>query len=744
MFLLFQTYRAFRPKFIAIILLGFSLFSFPGISFAPNVSFAHEETTEAANAATLSLDEIYALPNMIGTAPTSPVWSRDNSQLAFLWNDKGRGFRDVWVYNVQTGNKEQITTHDPDGEAAELDEGVSQVIWLDGEAGSLAYTLNGRLFGFDNRGSRQIEADLSSVGSLSLSPNGEILAFIAGGNLMIRAADINHNEPASMLVEFDNPGKFIRSFEWASDSGSLVFQTMDISEVAERDIHYYANQDIQVDHVTRAFPGEKTATFNIGQVDVLDSHVQYFERPNDMDDMWGYGLSDDGNRLFINSSDDLAKHHTIYMYDVASGEREVFYYEYDARHLRPDWRAQWAPGDDGLIILTDFEGYLHLYHQKTAGGEPRALTAGEWEIASFKVDTKRNQIYFIANKSALPEQLLYRVSMSGSGSNGDVEMVSLATPGTHEPIYSPDMGMVASIFSTNEIPRDLYTIDLSVKETTRVTSSPLASFYEQPWGSIRFVNFRSHVDGVPLIGRMSLPRNFDENKRYPLIVGSVYSDSVRNQFGGRIYHPTWGLDQYLTSIGYIVLNVNVRGSWGQGREHNQGLYHGYGIVDINDLQSGVKYLVAEGLVDENRVGIWGSSYGGLMTMMSLFKKPGVYAAGIAGAPATNVRHAYPGQMWVMGRPSGDDQPERYSAQSAMDHTSGLEDPLMIIHGSRDQVVLYSDTIEVVERLIADEKMFELVTLPGSVHGWDAVGSVQRRFAYKKMVEFFNRYLHPEQ
>jgi dipeptidyl-peptidase-4 len=188
--------------------------------------------------------------------------------------------------------------------------------------------------------------------------------------------------------------------------------------------------------------------------------------------------------------------------------------------------------------------------------------------------------------------------------------------------------------------------------------------------------------------------------------------------------------------------VNVRGSWGQGRAHNQGLRHGYGIVDIEDLHSGVEYLVGEGFVDPARVGIWGSSYGGLMAMMSLFKKPGVYAAGIAGAPATNVAHAYPAQMWVMGEAGGADQPGRYEAQSALYHSAGLADPLMIIHGTRDPVVLYADTIAVVQDLIEREQPFELVTLPGVGHGWDAEGPAVRRFAFDKMIGFFDRYLRP--
>jgi len=323
---------------------------------------------------------------------------------------------------------------------------------------------------------------------------------------------------------------------------------------------------------------------------------------------------------------------------------------------------------------------------------------------------------------------------------GKIERVSSAEPGTHQPLFSPDMRNAATLFSNDATPVELYIVDLDKKQTARVTRSPQPEFYEQTWANIGYVEFDSHVDGTRLVGRLSLPADYDSSRRYPLIVGSVYSDSVRNLYGGRTSHPTWGLDQYFVAEGYIVLNVNVRGSWGQGRMHNQGLRYGYGVIDIEDLHSGVKHLVKQGYVDPERVGIWGSSYGGLMTMMSLFKKPGVYAAGIAGAPATNVRHAYPGQMWVMGVPEGDDQPGRYDLQSAMYHTGGLEDPLMIIHGSKDDVVLYSDTMTVVEKLMAQEKMFELVTMSGSSHGWDNEGPVQRLFAYKKMVEFFNRHL----
>ena len=129
--------------------------------------------------------------------------------------------------------------------------------------------------------------------------------------------------------------------------------------------------------------------------------------------------------------------------------------------------------------------------------------------------------------------------------------------------------------------------------------------------------------------------------------------------------------------------------------------------------------------------------------MSLAKKPDTYAVGIAGAPATNVWHAYPSQIWIMGPPEGADMPARYEAQSALYQSQGIQDPVMIIHGTRDQVVLYSDTIALAERMIAREQPFELLTLPGASHSWATDNLAQTRFSFKKMVDFFNRALQPE-
>ncbi len=707
-------------------------------------------TTE--DAPRLDLDRLYSLPSLIGTTPGLATWSSDGEWIAFAWNDGARPFRDVWVYSPYSEELRRVTTHADERPEDSLHRGISEIAWLGADDAGLAYVLDGDLHLVDLAGmSERIEQGRERIRQVQVSPDGRYLSYVAGG-----AADgrehtfaeggalwkvpLENGVPgeAVQLVSAAEPKAFVQSYEWARDTSRIAFVRADNSDMPERDIHYYAQGgELQVDTVTRAFPGDETTRRSLGVVEVDSGNVRWLELANDQYPIWNYGLSADGSRLFANTSNFVVKEHTIYVYDVASGARETFYHFEDPENVIPGWQAEWAPGDDGLIILTDRDGWYHLYHQAEAGGTPRALTSGEWEIASFEVDTDNGHAYFIANLPHPSERHVFRLDLEGG------EPVRLTgEAGTWTPTFSPDYSSAALHFSNDTTPPDLYfgRPAEGADSIARITDSPLPEFHEHRWATISYPSFESHVDGATIHARLSVPPDFDPQKRYPLIVGSVYADAMRNQWGGRIAHPTWGIDQYFVANGYLVLNPNMRGSWGHGKVFSSGLLNDYGGIDTDDIESGVRHLIAEGYVDPERVGIWGSSYGGLMTLMSLFKKPGVYAAGIAGAPATNVWHAYPSQKWVMGERRGDDYPDRYRRQSALYHYAGLQDPLMIIHGTQDPVVLYSDTIALVERMIADGKQFELLTLPGGSHSWATDSLEQTRFIFRKMVDFFDRHL----
>jgi len=371
------------------------------------------------------------------------------------------------------------------------------------------------------------------------------------------------------------------------------------------------------------------------------------------------------------------------------------------------------------------------------GASPRRITQGNWAVSDFKVSPSANAVYFVGNEGRAEERHIFRVGLDG----GQVTRLSRC-PGTHDPVFSPDGRYAADLFSSDETPYDLFLTRLTPAnnddDERQVTSSPLPGFTRYHWARPQYVTFPSRADKTTLHGRLTLPPGLDKNRKYPAILGSVYNNTVRNQWGGRIAHPTWGLDQYLVQEGYILLNVDLHQSWGHGRQFRDGIKLDYGGIDVEDLHSGVEYLKTLGFVDADRIGIWGSSYGGLLTIMSLSKKPGVYKAGVAGAPATNMWHANIGEMRVMGMPQ--DHQKEYERSSAFSHVANLQDHLMIIHGMRDTTVLFRDTIALVQRLILLGKDVDLVVLPDAPHPWDTEALAQTRFAFRKLVGHFDRYL----
>lgn len=680
----------------------------------------------------LTIETLYSEPSIIGTTPESVAWDRDGSRLLFLWNEGGRSARDIWSYDRKTRIPERLTTlaGTPEG-------GVDAAVWLAG--GRIAFLRGGVLYLRDGGGGlRPLDDQAKGVSTLTASPDGMQLAFVAGGGLWLR--DVDQPGPSRLVVPPQDK-RSIESVQWARNGARLAFVVADTRAMRRIEIAYDADGRAHRDVVARAFPGDSgNIAFAIGVIDArAGAAPRWLDRPDSGDPIWNYQLSPDGGSLLVNASDLTIKHHFVDMYRLDDGRRTRVYAFDDRDQIRPDWQAAWAPDGKAIFLLTNRDGFNHLYRIDRAGAPPHQITRGRWEIDAFEVDGAHRRLYFRSNQSGYAERGWYRVGFGG----GAITPVA-ATAGTHDVVFAPDFSALADRASDDRTPPELYIARLDgTPAATRITHSPLPAFTAQPWADVRYVDYRSHVDGAALTARVMLPPGFDPKRRYPLIVGSVYSDAVRDQWGGRVAHPTWGLDQYLVAHGYIVINPGIRGSFGRGKAWNAPMQYSYGTLDIDDIQDGAQRLVDLGYADPKRIGLWGSSYGGLMTLMSLFKKPGFYAAGVAGAPASNVAHAYPEQEWIMGVPSGPDFPARYERQSALYQSAGLSDPLMIIHGTRDEVVLYSDTIALAQRLIAQGKMFELVTLPGSGHPWDMEGLPQTRFAFRKLVDFFDRHLRPD-
>ena len=678
----------------------------------------------------LTFETLYSEPSIIGTLPTAASWSADGRSLAFLWNDAGHTFRDIWICDRETKTRQRLT-HLGAGRTSGEPAGMSELAWL--SEGRLAFVLQGQLYlALEGGAVSPLAIGTQGVSAIAASADGTTLAFRSGNALMFVAADVAA-QPSALLAGSTFVG--VESFQWTA-SGNLIFVEADDTNTRKIEIAYDSRGESRKDRFVRSFPGDLLTRRRVGLVKPEGGPVTWFDRPDAEDAIWGYGLSEDGNSLFISSSDLSIKNHTIFMFDTRSGVREVFYEAHDPVKIRPDWQVAFAPDGKSLIVLTDHDGYNHLHRLPAPGAGLEPITSGAWEIAEFALDAPNGKIYFIANEAHPAERHVYSVALAGGAVSRLTEPA-----GIHVPTYATDFSAFADLFSNDMTPPELFVQPIDGASTPgQVTHSPLPAFAETRWAEVRYVPFKSHIDGAELMARVLLPHGFEPNGTNPMVVGSVYSDGLLNQWGGRAAHPSWGIDQYLASRGFVVVSPEIRGSFGRGREWNRAMLNSYGTQDIEDIADCVTTLTGLGYADPKRVGLWGSSYGGLMTLMSLFKKPGFYAAGFAGAPATNVWHAYPEQGWIMGLTQGEDYIERYRAQSALFHSAGLEDALAIIHGTKDEVVLYADTMALVEKMIEQGKTFELVSLPGTGHAWAKQSRNVTRFAYGKLAAHFERYL----
>lgn len=705
----------------------------------------------------LTLERLYSLPRLIGTAPSGFAWSPDGRRLAFLWNDEGTNFRDVWLYEIGNERPRRITalprpaldaTQRGDSVArrdaeiaAERDEGVAAVEWHpDGRRLVVSFRNKVHLLTPATTPATQLDAG-TTASRHAVSPDGRFLAVVADGAIWLhgRVAEGATATPTRLLPRTSDATMPTR-LEWSPDGTRIAIVETDHGAVPLRGIPDYLPEEARLREVRRAYPGEPAERRRIGIIDVAQAQVRWLALGGDVQDpLFTVAWSPNGHELLIDTSDLYVKHRRLLIADARDGSLETWMEERNPRNVSADWWAAWSPDGRGIYFTSDRDEDYHVYLRSRRGGAVRRITRGNWAVDDVQVVPAARALFVSGNLGNTEQRHLFRVPLDG----GAPRRLTHGA-GSHFAIVSPDGRHAAGEFSSDSSPPDLFLTRLDAPyddpaSERRITRSPLAEFDTYRWAPTRYVTFPSHVDGATLHGRLTVPPDFDAKRgRYPAIIGSIYSNTVRNRWGGRVAHPTWGLDHYLAQQGYVLLNIDVAGSAGHGTAFRQRIGLDYGGIDIADIESGTRYLGQTGYIDSERLGIWGSSYGGLMTAMAMFTRPSLFKAGVAGAPATNVLHALTGEMRVMGRPQ--DHPLEYARSSPYTHAENLQGALMIIHGMRDDVVLFRDSVALTHKLMQLGKDVDLVALPDAGHGWDDEGLYQTVHAFRRLVGHFDRHL----
>lgn len=386
----------------------------------------------------------------------------------------------------------------------------------------------------------------------------------------------------------------------------------------------------------------------------------------------------------------------------------------------------WLKDNKRIYYTAEKDGWSHLFTVDFESGEQKQLTSGNWEVRDVVLSPDRTKFYLTTSEVHPGEEHLYEMSVDGG-----VRKRLTTMPGAHRALVSPDGTMIASIHSYTNKPPELYLLGTAGK-SVQVTHSPAPDFASYAWTDVPIVQIPAR-DGVNVPARMYKPKNY--RRGGPLVVfvhGAGYLQNVHRYWSS--YAREYMFHHLLMERGYLVLDVDYRGSAGYGRDWRTAIYRFMGGKDLDDQVDAVKWAVKEHGVDPKRVGLYGGSYGGFITLMALFTQPDFFQAGAALRPVTDWAHYNHGYTAnILNTPQKD--AEAYRRSSPIYHAQNLKGALLICHGMVDVNVHFQDTVRLVQRLIELRKEnWELAVFPVEDHGF--VQPTSWADEYKRILKLF--------
>jgi dipeptidyl-peptidase-4 len=480
--------------------------------------------------------------------------------------------------------------------------------------------------------------------------------------------------------------------------------------------------------VRRSYPGDPNEIRRVGLLDVENSKLVYLDLPDpSANQVIDFNWSTKGALLIDIASDNAVERKLFVVAQGESQAREVWRGVRESR-MYTSFGSTWHPDGQQVIFLSDMGDRYGLYaiDPSIPNSNPQLLTDPAYDVLSAPI-IAGNVLYYAGNGVNPYEQHVYRLKLSGGTPQ---QITNLAGRNVGYP--SPNGKHLVFMLSNDTSPNELYVASSKGGDATRVTHSPLPAFTERSWVDAEYVSFPSLVDDYTLHARILKPTNMQPGKKYPVLFGPVYSNTARNRWAGNYSL----VQQLLVKKGYIVVQVDSRGSNGYGRAFREEFLLGFADQDIEDYASAVAYMESLDEVDPDRIGIWGSSYGGTLSVYSLLKKPGLFQVGVAAAAAVDPVFFGTDDVAIVRTPQT--HPEVFE-RKALKYAANLQDKLLFIHGMQDHVVPFKTTAVLAEELIKQGKNFDFAFAPGATHGWSREQNYNR-YLFGKLIEYFDRYL----
>jgi dipeptidyl aminopeptidase/acylaminoacyl peptidase len=558
----------------------------------------------------------------------------------------------------------------------------------------------------------------------------------------IRRADRREADARALPVIWIPQAERIGNLSISPDGSSALISTFTPAQNTKgSDVPDY----ITTDGYPRMIPGrtkvgDAQATTKIGHIDFASGKVTWLRLSPDSASAAGGGnigeWSADGRFAIVSATSADFKHRWLYSVASAGGAMVLVDALRDEAWVNgPCFNCSGFTPDGRIWFVSERTGYAHLYAVKPDGSDKVAITSGRWEVLSVELsDDGRNFELNTSEPTPFTRQA-YRVATTG-GARTRIT----AGDGGHSVSYAPDGQRYVTVYSEANVPPELYLGRVGQAATTKLTTSTTEEFRRHAWIKPEIVMVPGE-DGTPVPARIYRPSDVGARSNGAGVIfvhGAGYLHNIHNWWS--TYSREYMFHHLLASQGYTVLDIDYRGSAGYGRDWRTAIYRHMGGWDLNDHVSGSKYLTANHGINPERIGIYGGSYGGFITLMALFNKSEYFGAGAALRSVTDwahYNHGYTGR--ILNLPQDDTL--SYRRSSPIFFAEGLNDPLLIAHGMIDTNVQFQDVVQLAQRLIElGKEGWEMAVYPVEDHGFVRPSSWTDE--YRRILELFDRTIGP--
>ncbi len=576
--------------------------------------------------------------------------------------------------------------------------------------------------------------------SATLSPDGNFVAYnwdnnlyyyeLSTGETFPITIDGKKNEVINGICDwvYEEEFSFTKAFFWSPDNKKIAFIRFDETDVSEFTMTNYKG-GLYPEYETFKYPkvGEKNADVSVHVFELENDKSTELDLGN-LNDMYIPRIkwSNDPSALAISIMNRHQNELEVLLYNVNNNRKQTIINEKNDYYIDVTDDLTFLKNEDAFIWSSEKSGFNHLYKYDLTGKELQSLTSGDNDVTSFYgVDEDSNRLYYQAAALSPMQREVYEVSLDGKTTRN-------LTPrdGTNSASFSSDFKYFTWSNSAINRPATYSIVDQDLNQVRSLETNGQLTRSMQQVSPAEFMTIETER-GVKLNAWMIKPVDFDANKQYPVLMyvyGGPGSQTVTDSWKGQNY---WWF-QLLAQQGYFIVSVDNRGTGARGEEFKKMTYLQLGKYETEDQIDAAKYLAKQPYIDENRIGIFGWSYGGFMSSHCILQGKDVFDTAIAVAPVTNWKW-YDTIYTERFMRTEKENKDGYSLNSPITYADQLEGSYLLVHGNSDDNVHFQNSAEMAAALIKANKQFDTYFYPNRNHG--IYGNNARRHLYTKMTEF---------